>query len=74
MDLGQECHRFLLWTANAKPSRDGDVLFAPHAEGDRMALNGGPEPSLPQCLAISDVGGTESPIIVAYEGYAPSCG
>ncbi len=39
-----------------------------------MALNGGPETSLPQCLAISDVDGTEAPIIVANDGYAPSSG
>jgi hypothetical protein len=74
MDLGQECHRFLLWTATAKPSSNGDVLFALYAEGDRMTLNGGPETSLPQCVAISDVDGTEAPIIVANEGYAPSSG
>jgi hypothetical protein len=74
MNLGEECHRSSLLTATAKPGSDGDVLFALCAEGDRMALNGGPETGLPQCLAISDVDGTEAPIIVANEGYAPSSG
>src|SRR4029077_13135292 len=61
------------WTPAAKACRDGDILFASHAERYGKALHEFPKPSLPKHFPGVYVQGSEITIQIANERQSAAC-